>query len=42
MITKLTKEQAIIISAYTGFFGCKHFSKCNEYLRKHGQKEILW
>lgn len=29
-------------SAYTGFFGCKHFSKCNEYLRKHGQKEILW
>ena len=29
-------------SAHTGFFGCKHFSKCNEYLIKHGQKEILW
>jgi uracil-DNA glycosylase len=29
-------------SVHTGFFGCKHFSKCNEYLRNHGQKEIIW
>jgi len=29
-------------SAYTGFFGCKHFSKTNEYLKKHGKKEIKW
>lgn len=29
-------------SAYTGFFGCKHFSKCNEYLRTHNKKEIAW
>ncbi len=29
-------------SAYSGFFGCKHFSKCNEYLLKHGKKEIYW
>lgn len=29
-------------SAYNGFFGCKHFSKTNEYLRKIGRKEIEW
>ena len=29
-------------SAHSGFFGCKHFSKCNEYLKKNGKKEILW
>ncbi len=29
-------------SVHTGFFGCKHFSKTNTYLRKHGQKEIDW
>lgn len=29
-------------SAYSGFFGCKHFSKANEYLNKNGQKEIDW
>ena len=30
------------LSAYNGFFGCKHFSKCNEYLTKHGLKPINW
>lgn len=30
------------LSAYNGFFGCKHFSKCNEYLKKHGKKPIDW
>ncbi|MCX6795505.1 MAG: uracil-DNA glycosylase [Candidatus Falkowbacteria bacterium] len=29
-------------SAYSGFFGCKHFSQCNEYLKSNGQKEICW
>lgn len=24
------------------FFGCKHFSRCNEYLRAHGMGEIDW
>lgn len=25
-----------------GFFGCKHFSKTNEYLKQQGKKEIDW
>ena len=29
-------------SAHSGFFGCKHFSKCNQYLKKHGKGEIVW
>ncbi len=29
-------------SAYNGFFGCKHFSKTNEYLRSKGIGEIDW
>ena len=29
-------------SADRGFFGCKHFSKTNEYLRISGLKEINW
>lgn len=30
------------LSAYNGFFGCKHFSKTNEILRSMGEKEIDW
>lgn len=30
------------LSAHSGFFGCKHFSKCNEYLIEHGEKPIEW
>lgn len=30
------------LSAYNGFFGCKHFSKCNEILIKSGQAPIDW
>ncbi len=30
------------LSAYRGFFGCKHFSKCNEFLAKNGIKPIDW
>jgi uracil-DNA glycosylase len=29
-------------SASSGFFGCKHFSKTNEYLKEHGIAEIDW
>jgi uracil-DNA glycosylase len=29
-------------SAYSGFFGCKHFSKANEYLINHGETPIDW
>jgi len=30
------------LSAYRGFFGCKHFSKCNEFLKSHGMEPINW
>jgi uracil-DNA glycosylase len=30
------------LSAYSGFFGCKHFSKCNAYLKRQGKAEIIW
>lgn len=29
-------------SAHSGFFGCKHFSKTNEYLKSHDLEEIQW
>ena len=30
------------LSAYRGFFGCKHFSKANEFLVKNGMEPIDW
>lgn len=30
------------LSAYRGFFGCKHFSKANTYLQEHGMSPIDW
>ncbi|PIT09619.1 uracil-DNA glycosylase [Snodgrassella alvi] len=30
------------LSAYRGFFGCKHFSKANAYLQEHGMSPIDW
>ncbi|MDR3118386.1 MAG: uracil-DNA glycosylase [Mediterranea sp.] len=30
------------LSAHNGFFGNKHFSRTNEYLRAHGKEEITW
>ncbi len=30
------------LSAYRGFFGCKHFSKANKYLANHGKTPINW
>lgn len=29
-------------SAYTGFFGSKHFSQANDYLTSHNQESIDW
>lgn len=29
-------------SAYSGFFGCRHFSKTNEYLEFHEKEPIKW
>lgn len=30
------------LSAHRGFFGCRHFSKCNEYLEAHGSEPVDW
>ena len=30
------------LSAYRGFFGCKHFSKANEFLKANGEEPIDW
>jgi len=30
------------LSAYNGFFGCKHFSKANQFLIEHGETPIDW
>jgi uracil-DNA glycosylase len=38
----LTAPHPSPFSAYTGFFGCRHFSQTNEYLKLHKQKPIAW
>ena len=30
------------LSVYRGFFGCRHFSRANEYLRSIGKEPIVW
>ena len=30
------------LSAYRGFFGCRHFSACNDFLVKNGLEPIDW
>lgn len=30
------------LSSYRGFFGCKHFSKCNQFLVQHNITPIDW
>lgn len=30
------------LSAYRGFFGCKHFSQANAFLESHGESPIDW
>lgn len=38
----LTAAHPSPLSAHNGFFGCKHFSRANEYLAAHGKKPIDW
>jgi uracil-DNA glycosylase len=30
------------LSAYNGFFGCRHFSQCNAFLESKGLVPIDW
>ncbi|MGN0674675.1 MAG: uracil-DNA glycosylase [Oscillospiraceae bacterium] len=30
------------LSAFSGFFGCRHFSKANQFLSEHGMEPIDW
>ncbi|MBR4910594.1 MAG: uracil-DNA glycosylase [Clostridia bacterium] len=39
---KLLSVHPSPLSAYGGFFGCRHFSKANEILISSGQKPIDW
>mgnify|MGYP001560429512 CR=1 FL=1 len=38
----LTATHPSPFSAHKGFFGCKHFSKTNEYLKIHNLEQINW
>ena len=38
----LTAPHPSPLSAYRGFFGCKHFSKCNEFLQANGIEPVDW
>jgi len=38
----LTAAHPSPLSAFNGFFGCRHFSKTNEFLKSKGQKPIDW
>ena len=38
----LTAPHPSPLSAYRGFFGCKHFSKANEFLKENNIEVIDW
>ena len=38
----LTAPHPSPLSAYRGFFGCRHFSKANAFLQEHGVEPIDW
>jgi uracil-DNA glycosylase len=38
----LTAPHPSPLSAYRGFFGCRHFSRANAWLEAHGQQTIDW
>ncbi|MDY3710797.1 MAG: uracil-DNA glycosylase, partial [Agathobaculum sp.] len=48
--TRITNPQHLVLecahpsplSAYNGFFGCKHFSRCNAFLAQNGIEPIDW
>ena len=39
---KLEAPHPSPLSAYNGFFGCRHFSKANDWLARTGQTPIDW
>ena len=39
---KLSAPHPSPLSAYNGFFGCKHFSQCNKLLEQEGLAPIDW
>ena len=38
----LTAPHPSPLSAYQGFFGCRHFSKANQFLQQAGEAPIDW
>lgn len=38
----LTAPHPSPLSAHAGFFGCRHFSRANEFLKAHGRGTIEW
>lgn len=38
----LTAAHPSPLSAYAGFFGCRHFSRANQFLKEHNRTEIDW
>ena len=38
----LTAAHPSPYAAHNGFFGCRHFSKTNQYLEEHGKEPIDW
>ena len=38
----LTAAHPSPLSAYNGFFGCRHFSKANEFLVRNGRPPVNW
>ena len=38
----LTAPHPSPLSAHSGFFGCRHFSRANEFLKAHGRGTIEW
>jgi len=38
----LTAPHPSPLSAYRGFFGCRHFSQCNKFLTQQGKESINW
>lgn len=38
----LTAAHPSPLSAYNGFFGCRHFSRCNEFLASKGIEPVDW
>ena len=39
---KLKAPHPSPLSCHYGFFGCRHFSRCNEYLTSHGIEPVNW